>query len=565
MTKTNKHVQTKLIKRPAALFFVLVVIIGSVTYYRILSKPTIPSATNPVVSAPSISKQIQKDPEPSPINAGNNSSNSDTDNLGKPLNSHAAVILGTKKYPQLPYYALTTVNDPLVSGSWYHSKIQTDRAWDVTTGSTTTVAVIDTGFALDHSDLSNKWATNSGEQGQTSVGGICWTGLAASKATNNCDDDQNGFVDDWRGWDFNSYDNDPQTGVDNPTGAGVSHGTMVSGIIGATANNSYGSAGIDWQAKIMPLQVLNDDGEGYTYDIVAAIAYAVENGAKVINMSLGGGTMDQALSDAVDFAVDQGVIVVAASGNCGASTTGNCAGLSTGGMTYPAKFANVISVGATTSADARAVYSSYGPELDMVAPGSSVGPLTAWSTEFQTDGYITSGSGTSFASPMVAGAAALVRSQLTSPTVSLVRNILLDSNDKIGDLSDRVRSDNYGFGQLNIHKATLLAKSIQNIPGNVGTTEIQSSQAPRGGITRSTTGNVASDEWILVVCRVEMTDVCTSTATEGGTKTEFIPLNFSKGASVYNMFIKGSSLTSGTNTIAVHGRNYASSLGTVTK
>ncbi len=486
----------------------------------------------------------------------------------RPKDTHASTILQSGQYEQYRYTALLAPNDSQYSGSWYHQKLQTNRAWDVTTGSSSTViAVIDTGFALNHQDLTNKWYTNAGEQGQTAAGGQCWTGSAADKATNNCDDDQNGYVDDWRGWDFDSSDNNPQTGVTDPNGAGVQHGSVVSGIIAASSNNSVGNAGIDWQAKVMPLQVLGDDGAGYTFDIVAAIEYAADNGANIINMSLGGSDYDSAMLAAVKYATTRGVLVIAASGNCGNSSVDECASYTNtpGRMSYPARYDNVLSVGATNSSDTRASFSSYGPELDVVAPGSSVGPLVGWSSSLPTNGYINSGSGTSFASPMVAGLAGLVRARLGSPTVAQLRAAILDSVDKVTDMSGQNRTDMYGFGRINAHKATLLAKAIAVPPNAIGTSSIQSRQAPKGGLVRSVTGSVQSDEWIVLVCRVDPGDVCTGMANKDATTAVFTPTGLQKGDQLYYLFAQGSALPSGTSSLAVSNRNYATKVVDVTR
>lgn len=485
----------------------------------------------------------------------------------KEKDAHASTILKEKNYPQYRYEALATANDQFVSGSWYHSTIQSDRAWDLSTGSSSTViAVVDSGFALAHEDLTGRWQTNSGEQGNTSVGGICWTGSAVSKTTNNCDDDQNGYVDDWRGWDFSTNDNDVQTGVVNPTGSGTQHGTLVSGIIAATANNSLGNAGIDWQAKIMPLQALSDNGVGYTYDIVSAVEYAVDNGADIINLSLGGNEVDEALLAAVTYAKSQGVLVVAASGNCAESSVDICAGLATPGrMTYPAKFEQVLSVGATTTSDVRSSFSSYGPELDIVAPGSSVGPLASWSNVYTTNGYVSSANGTSFSSPIVAGIAGVLRAQMGTPTVDQLTAVLTGSTDKVGNLISQNRSDEYGYGRVNAHKATLLARAIITPPGNTGTTAIGPHYPAQGGITRSRTGNIQTDEWVVVACRVDISDSCSSVVTNGGSVVRTRPADSTKAVSVYYMFVKGSSLSAGTSIVSVHSRDYATSVGSLVK
>ena len=106
------------------------------------------------------------------------------------------------------YFLMATTNDPQLGSSWHLSKIQTDRAWDVTVGDEeAVVAVIDSPFALTHEDLTGKWHTNSGETGNTQNGDACWDGSAKDKSTNNCDDDENGYIDDWRGYDFINDDN----------------------------------------------------------------------------------------------------------------------------------------------------------------------------------------------------------------------------------------------------------------------------------------------------------------------------------------------------------------------
>lgn len=484
----------------------------------------------------------------------------------KQTTKHNSSILRSRDYPQLQYYALATPNDPALTGSWYHQKTQTNRAWDVTTGNTSTViAVIDTGFALDHEDLSAKWQTNNNEQGDTSAGDVCWTGIAQDKATNDCDDDQNGYIDDWRGWDFAYVDNEPQTGEFNPEGDGVQHGTMVSGIIAASTNNSKGNAGVDWSAKIMPLQVLDDEGSGYTYDIVAAIEYAVDNGAKIINMSLGGSSFDQAMLDAVNYAVTNGVLVIAASGNCGASSTDECAFMTAPGrMAYPAKYAPVLSVGSTNSNDVRSSFSSYGPELDLVAPGGAVGPLPSWSSTITTDGYVASASGTSFAAPVVAGVAGLVRAQLGSPTVQQLTAALMDSSEKVSGMSGQYRTDQYGIGRINAHRATVLGKALASPATYGGTAAIQSRQPPIGAIARATSGNVGADEWVLVVCRVAAVDTC-STTFKGATTVSYTPLRNEKGASKYYTFVSGSSMPTGSSAVSVHSPSFATAVGTLTR
>ena len=562
MIKIKKLFITKI----AAIIIVFGVILAAPSFQaKVQLPPATPVGSSPVVPPSALSKNMNVAPAPAPQPKKQEASKSTP--APNSENTFASSLLAGKDYPQLAYYALQTPNDPQVASSWHHTTIQSARAWDMSTGSASTViAVIDTGFALAHEDLANKWASNSGETGITKLGDACWTGVASNKATNNCDDDQNGYIDDTRGWDFVNNDNSPQTGMTNPIGTGTQHATMVSSLIGSQANNGVGTAGMDWQSKIMPLQVLSDDGEGFTNAIAAAIQYATDNGAKIINMSLGGSGYDVAMDTAITYATDRGVLVVAASGNCGNSTAGDCANMvAPGRMAYPAKYPKVLAVGSTDSSDNRSGFSSYGAELDVVAPGDLVGPLASWSSVYTTDGYVSAASGTSFASPIVAGLAGILRAQLGNPTVAQLQRALIDSTDKVAGMSGAGRTDQYGAGRVNAHKATLLASALVNPPGTVGTTAIQSRQPPTGGLTRSKTGAVASDESILLVCRVDATDTCSSTIQNGATIQRFNPNDLTKGASVYYTFIKGSSLSAGTTTLSVHSKNFATKIADVTK
>ena len=138
-------------------------------------------------------------------------------------------------------------------------------------------------------------------------------------------------------------------------------------------------------------------------------------------------------------------------------------------------------------------------------------------------------------------------------------------SDKVGDLTSQNRSNEYGFGRVNAHKATLLAKAIVTPPGNTGTTAIGPHYPAQGGITRSRTGNVQTDEWVVVACRVDISDSCSSVVTNGGSAIRTQPADSTKAASVYYMFVKGSSLSAGTSTVSVHSRDYATNVGSLVK
>lgn len=400
----------------------------------------------------------------------NSKSNSMSKNSSSAQSEAALAIDPSPKQTQIKktiskeytYTAFRTSNDPYAASSWSLSNMSAPAAWDTTVGNGVLVAVIDTGFGLNHEDLANQWFTNQAETGQTQAGDRCWTGTTQNKSTNNCDDDNNGYVDDNRGWDFDSRDKLPQAGQTNPTGQGVSHGTEVAGLVGATGNNGLGSATLSWDTTIMPLQALDDNGSGYTSDVVAAIYYAVDMGAEVINMSLGGYSLDPALQPAIDYAYQNGVVVVAAAGNCGTGLESGCNPSNPGAMGYPALNDHVISVGATTSSNTRASFSSYGPGLDVVAPGSGTIIAPLWQQSNQVSSYAGTLYGTSFASPYVASLAALVKSVRPNTSVDDITALVDGTATKVSGMSSSVYSNTYGHGLVNANAIVGVASALNS-------------------------------------------------------------------------------------------------------
>jgi subtilisin family serine protease len=328
-------------------------------------------------------------------------------------------------------------------------KLGANLAWDSTTGaSNITVAVIDTGFALSHEDLAGHWALNAGEMGTTSIEGAapnCTSrGLALDKSCNNLDNDADGYPSDWRGWDFVHGDNDPSAGSTNPNAASAFHGSYVAGLVGASGNNSHGVAGVAWGVKLMPLQVLDDNGSGYTDQIAAAIHYAADHGAKVISLSLGAYADDPYVHAQITYAIARGATVVAAAGNDGC----NC-------MLYPANYPETLAVGASTATDTLASFSSYGANLDIIAPGTDGVCSVYWTSGNPTSGYSCGGSGTSFATPLVSGAIALLLSKSQQLTPAQVISDITGSALKPVGMQGQYRTDSYGYGRLNIYGALL--------------------------------------------------------------------------------------------------------------
>ncbi len=380
---------------------------------------------------------------------------SDSDNVSREqvrfaskLNAPKQVAQKSRSENQKLYYILAEPNDPYYGSGWAMQNINAPQAWDDATGSdSVVVAVLDGGFALQHQDLSNQWYLNTGESGD-------------GKETDGLDNDDNGYVDDWRGWDFTNIDNNPQAGASDSNGAGVSHGTEVAGLVGAQGNNNTGIASASWDVSLMPLQVMSDEGTGYTDDIVTAITYAVDNGADIINMSLGASGDDPAVRSAVDYAFDNDVLVVAAAGNCGTSSQGVCADQPAGVVTFPASYDRVVAVGALGQTNQRASFSSYGERLDIMAPGAGSITSTTWTAGNGTSAYKTTLNGTSYASPIMASAAALIKSIRPDSSIDDLRALLMASTQKVASMGGMFYTQSYGHGLLDIERSIDVAQSL---------------------------------------------------------------------------------------------------------
>ena len=334
---------------------------------------------------------------------------------------------GDVEYAEPNYiaHAFLVPNDSYYSLQWHlnnstNGGINTESAWNLSQGSGVTVAVIDTGIAYEN------YTTSNGKKY-----------YKAPDLASTC------FVP---GYDF--IENDTHPNDDN------SHGTHVAGTIAQSTNNGLGTAGVAFSSCLMPVKALNTNGSGTYTQIADAIRYAADNGAKVVNLSLGGSASSQVLLDAVAYAYGKGVTIIAAAGNDGVST-----------ISYPAAYNDyVVAVGATRFDETLAPYSNYGTGLDLVAPGGDL------SVDQNGDGYgdgvlqntfnpTTKNrnsfgywffQGTSMATPHVAGVAALVISNGNATTVTDVRKALEETADNLGTAG---WDGTYGWGLVNAQAA----------------------------------------------------------------------------------------------------------------
>ncbi|MGD2060273.1 MAG: S8 family serine peptidase [Acidimicrobiia bacterium] len=306
--------------------------------------------------------------------------------------------------------ATLAVNDPLLGYQWHFSSVQVQEAWDATAGDGVVVAVVDTGIKLGGFD------------------GFCQDVVAP----------------------YNAIDETPGlVAVDD----GHGHGTHVAGTIAQCTDNGVGVAGVAFDASLMPVKVLDDDGGGSYLTVARGIEWASSSGADVINLSLGGPQPlpgETFLEDAIDAALAQGIVVVAASGNDGA-----------GSVSYPASHPGVIAVGATDLNNGRAWYSNGGSALDLMAPGGDTRPGQDANGDTYLDGVLQetfySGAwgyyffqGTSMAAPHVSGAAALLKSIAPALDSVGVREVL---EATALDLGPAGWDNEYGNGLIQIADA----------------------------------------------------------------------------------------------------------------
>ncbi len=322
----------------------------------------------------------------------------------------------------LIYHITETVpDDPMFSQQWawknpvtLGADVRATFAWDKARGqSSVIVADIDTGVDYNHPDLAGNMWTNPGEAG--------------TNCSNNVDDDGDGYVDDCRGWDFWNNTNDPM----DVNG----HGTFTSGIIGALTDNHLGVAGANWAVQIMPLRFTDDQGKGTTALAVQALDYAVAHGATISNNSWGTTGFDPALLDAIKRADAAGHLFITSAGNYGSDDNTApfypCDFSKADPVSNPKPPQNIICVAATDSFDNLAEFSNYGvATVQLGAPGVNI------VSTLPKESYGT-GSGTSMSSPIVAGAAALLKGCKANLHAFMIKRILLNTARPVPDLAGK--------------------------------------------------------------------------------------------------------------------------------
>jgi serine protease len=330
------------------------------------------------------------------------------------LASHLLMTTGIFMYAE-PYVIpelLYTPNDPLVANQYYLNNIRAYDAWEIWKGDTNyVVGIIDTGYEFNHPDLVNAVKYNYNDP----IDGL--------------DNDNDGYVDNFRGWNLGENNNNPQYSA-------LGHGIHVSGIAGATADNTFGIAGVGFKTKILPVKI--DNQMGALTMSYQGIVYAADHGAHTINCSWGSTFgVGQFGQDIVNYATyNKNAIVVAAAGNSNNEL-----------LFYPCSYQNVFCVAGTKSDDSKWENSSYYWRVDISAPGHNI--YSTWAS-----GTFVYSGGTSMAAPAVAGAAAFVWSYFPALSPLQVVQHLKNTADVIDTLSQNiVYSDKLGYGRLNMYRA----------------------------------------------------------------------------------------------------------------
>ncbi len=317
-----------------------------------------------------------------------------------------------------------TVNDPLTNQQSFLTKINAYNGWNTSTGDTNVViGIVDSGTDIDHPDLVANLKINYAEP------------------VNGIDDDGDGYIDNYRGWDVSENDNNPN--VDNST-----HGSHVSGCAAASTNNGVGVAAPGFNCKFLPVKCAAQASTTQIDNGYEGITYAADHGCQIINCSWGGGFFSQFGQDVINYAtINKNALVLASAGNDNIDAP-----------SYPAAFQYVISVAATTAADVKASFSTYNYSVDVSAPGNNIYSTVSNNT-------YTTMSGTSMSSPIAAGAAGIIRSYFPNYTALQVGEQLRVTCDDIYTLPQNANfKGRLGKGRINM--ANSLTQSLPSVRMN---------------------------------------------------------------------------------------------------
>jgi hypothetical protein len=371
------------------------------------------------------------------------------------LRAHSSVAYAE---PREILYPLLTPNDDLMNPhpggipvfQWNLQIIQAEQAWDLSQGDTNVViAVVDDGMQWWHYDLLPNIIYNRADP----IDGI--------------DNDGNGFVDDFRGWDFigrnrlnPTGDNDPQSADTMPwrSGSLFWHGTVTTSFAAAATDNLLGGASTGWKCRFLPIKVAPDTARADSFALAPlyapyeGVVYAADMGADIINCSWGGTSFSQVARDVITYATSKGALVVAAAGNSNSTVP-----------FYPASYPEVLSVASTLNSDQKVSSSSYGPTVDVAAPGGGPSVLPLPWGDYTRGGPI--GFATSWAAPQAAALAALLKAYEPSLTPAQLHARLVATADNIDAMNPGL-SGQLGGGRINAYRA--LANVTTGIEAEAG-------------------------------------------------------------------------------------------------
>ncbi|NMM49340.1 S8 family serine peptidase [Marinigracilibium pacificum] len=322
-----------------------------------------------------------------------------------------------------------TPNDISIGNQYYLELINAFEAWDISkSNANVVIGIVDSGIDLNHDDLVSKLAINDDEI-----------------PNNNIDDDNDGYIDNYQGWDFAgpdttnlNYAGDPGVGVLKNV-PGTNHGNLVSGVAAAATNNNLGIAGVGYNASLLITKHSFDNqaqNDRSVYFTLAGVLYMIEQGADIVNMSFGTTSRSDIWQSVIDYGIENGVIFIAAAGNSGLNSN-----------EYPAAYDGVFAVASSDSEDKVSSFSNYGYYVDIIAPGSRI-----YTTNYNNSYTYTDG--TSFSSPIVAGAAALVKGKYPDLSPKQILDLLRISADPsiYNNVESKYR-DRLGYGRLDVFKA----------------------------------------------------------------------------------------------------------------